>query len=260
MQHKQEEPVRAYLLGTLDNHHAIALEEKYFEDPDFFSTIRNIETELIEDYLQDRLSAGDRRLFEKRYLEVPALARRVEEVREEFANARQTAHRPSPAAWRRSWAVVSLAGVTLSLVLAGGVVFWRAKQHSMAAAVGLPRIARELPVITVRLTPGLLKGPSARSLAVTPHSSGAMVRLLLELPGRSSPGDYHAQLMAIGTDGQRNRIWTSGTLASESAPGGSVLTVDLGAGLIAPGDYVVEVRSLKNEVLDTYFLRMNAVP
>lgn len=260
MQHKQEEPVRAYLLGTLDNHHAIALEEKYFEDRDFLSTIRNIETKLIEDYLQNRLSARDRRLFEKKYLEVPVLARRVEEVREEFANERQTVRRPAPASWRRSWASVSLAGVTLSLILAGGVVFWRAKQHSEAPPVGLPRIARESPVFTVRLTPGLLKGPSGRSLAVTPYSSGAMVRLLLELPGLSSPGDYHAQLMAIGADGQRNRIWTSGTLASETAPGGSVLTVDLGAGLIPPGDYVVEVVSLKNDVLDTYFLRINAVP
>lgn len=56
-------------------------EEKYFSDPLVFSLVRESEDRLIGDYLENRLSASERERFEKRYLAVPELVRRVDAVR-----------------------------------------------------------------------------------------------------------------------------------------------------------------------------------
>src|SRR5215472_7620670 len=79
--HKRSEPVRAYLLGTIDEAEATKLEVGYFTDPSVLDWIQAVESTLIEDYLAGRLSPEDRRLFESRYLEVPALKQRLAEVR-----------------------------------------------------------------------------------------------------------------------------------------------------------------------------------
>ncbi len=101
MRHKQDESVRPYLLGTLDNRHAVALEEKYFVDRNFFGRVKDAEITLIEDFHEHRLSTAEKLHFEKRYLEVPDLARRVQQVRQNSAIARPLA---GASAWQLSLA------------------------------------------------------------------------------------------------------------------------------------------------------------
>jgi hypothetical protein len=249
--HIQDEPVRAYLLGTLDDRHAVALEEKYFLDHEFFGRVRKVETKLIEDFLQDRLSAGERRLFEQRYLAVPQLAQRVEELREEFAKAPRPVQAPRSLVWR--W---SMAGVAVSLMLVAGVAYWRIPRQTTAHEAVLTHVARNLPLFTVRLTPGLIKGANAQSVVLATHPAGT-VRLLLDLPGRNASTDYQVQLMAVGAEGQRTGIWKSGTIRPAMVAGGSVLTVDVDAGLLRPGDYLAEAELPGGEVLETYLFHVN---
>ena len=255
MRHKLDEPVRAYLLGTLNDDHAAALEEKYFVDADFLGEIRNTETKLIQDYLANRLSASERRLFVKRYLGVPELARCVERVRQESANSRQTGHRPRSTSWH-----LSLAGAMLSLLVAAGLVYWREQPRRADPGGGLPRIARDLPVFTLRLSPGTIKGATAQSAAIARKPAGTMVRLELDLAGENLTAEYQARLMAIDADGHRGRIWTSGIRRAVAAPGGGVLTVDVAASFLPPGDYLVEVGPPDRGTLETYLFRVNAVP
>jgi hypothetical protein len=255
MRHKLDEPVRAYLLGTLNDDHAAALEEKYFVDADFLGEVRNSETKLIQDYLANRLSASERRLFVKRYLGVPELARCVERVRQESANSRQTGHRPRSTSWH-----FSLAGAMLSLLLAAGFVYWREQPRRADPRGGLPQIARDLPVFTLRLSPGTIKGATAQSVAIARRPAGTMVRLELDLAGENLAADYQARLMAIDADGHRGTIWTSGIRRPVTAAGGGVLTVDVAASLLLPGDYLVEVGPPDRGTLETYLFRVNAIP
>ncbi len=252
MRHKQDEPVRAYLLGTIDDRDAAAMEQKYFVDRDFFLKLRNAETALIEDYLEGRLSRSDKRLFEKKYLEVPDLTRRVEEVRQDFREERSSVSRFRSPLWQ-----LALAGAALSLLLAGAFVYLHAPQRTAVTRSDLPRIVPS--VFTLRLTPGLSKGATAESVMTAP-GDGADVKLLLEMPGRNSAADYRAHLMAIGADGQRTEVWTSGTLRPEAAPGGGVLPVALAGNLLRPGDYVVQVGLPGGATLESYLFRVRAVP
>src|ERR1035441_7497471 len=57
------------------------IEERYFTDRAFFLSVQSVETALIEDYLSERLSPSSKKRFESRYLAVPELRRRVDEVR-----------------------------------------------------------------------------------------------------------------------------------------------------------------------------------
>ena len=75
------EAVRSYLLGTLEEGEAASVEEKYFTDRNFFLFVQGVETALIEDYLSGRLAPSVKGHFEARYLSIPDLRQRVEEVR-----------------------------------------------------------------------------------------------------------------------------------------------------------------------------------
>ena len=256
MRHKLDEPVRAYLLGTLNDDHAAALEEKYFVDADFLGEIRNTETKLIQDYLANRLSASERRLFVKRYLGVPELARCVERVRQESANSRQTGHRPRSTSWH-----LSLAGSHVELAPRRRLcLLARAAGQGRPSRRTAAQIARDLPVFTIRLSPGTIKGARARSVAIARRPAGTLVRLELDLAGENLAAEYQARLMAIDADGHRGRIWTSGIRRAVAAPGGGVLTVDVAASLLLPGDYLVEVGPPDRGTLETYLFRVNAVP
>src|ERR1035441_2528989 len=108
------EPVRAYLLGILDESKSAAVEQKYFTDRAFFLFTRAEETRLIEDYLAARLSPPETRQFEERYLSVPELRAMVEEIRQQ----REVLRAPSRPVLRR-W----LAAAAMVLICAGGVIF-----------------------------------------------------------------------------------------------------------------------------------------
>src|ERR1700733_14241433 len=72
--HNSAESVKSYLLGTLDEREAEAIELQYFSDPRFLELIKGIEKELIAEYFQGRLSSAQKELFEERYrLKIPEL-------------------------------------------------------------------------------------------------------------------------------------------------------------------------------------------
>ena len=73
--------MRAYLLGRIDSSEADAFEEVYFGDRKVLLKLKACEDDLLVDYLENRLSPGDRVLFERRYLSVPELRRRLDEAR-----------------------------------------------------------------------------------------------------------------------------------------------------------------------------------
>jgi hypothetical protein len=79
--YKEESFVR-YLLGQLSEEEQTRMEEKYFDDKDWFEQLQLVESELIDSYVCDRLSERDREAFENGFLQ---LAERRERI--EFAQA-----------------------------------------------------------------------------------------------------------------------------------------------------------------------------
>jgi hypothetical protein len=84
-----------YLLGDLSEQEQVQLEERYFTDDDCFQQLLALEDELIDDYVRGELAAGDRKLFEQRFLASPERRQKVE-----FAQAlKQTLPLPPKSSW-----------------------------------------------------------------------------------------------------------------------------------------------------------------
>src|ERR1700728_2085368 len=79
--HSAMNSMKAYLLGRLDSSEADAFEDMYFADRKVLLQLKACEDDLIANYLDNRLTTGDGDLFERRYLSVPELRRRLDEAR-----------------------------------------------------------------------------------------------------------------------------------------------------------------------------------
>ncbi len=124
------------MLGALGEDDAAQLEQRYFADPKFFEEVWSIEEELIAKYLRGRLSPADREKFEGRYLQIPALRKRLDEVRASLAATRR------PVLWR--WAVAGAAALCMAVLLG-----WLFLERHAPAPV---EVSKEAPAVQVALS------------------------------------------------------------------------------------------------------------
>jgi hypothetical protein len=75
---KTEQQMIRYLLGDMSIEEQIAMETGYFTDPEKFNLLQVVEQDLIEGYINGKLSATGRAKFEHHFLSTPA---RREQVR-----------------------------------------------------------------------------------------------------------------------------------------------------------------------------------
>jgi len=69
--------MRHYLLGELSDSEQVALEEKYFADSQVFDEMTQVESDLVDDYVRDRLPVQARKQFEQSYMINPKRRERV---------------------------------------------------------------------------------------------------------------------------------------------------------------------------------------
>jgi hypothetical protein len=242
------EPVRSYLLGTLEESCAAEIEQRYFTDRAFFHFVQAVETGLIEDYLAGRLLPSVKSRFEERYLTVPDLRRRVEEVRGTRVRAR-TAVAPV-----RPIRLVLIAAILLICVGGAALLLARSRMRveSLPVSAGAPPV-----LATLSLSPGVLKGAGAETPRLSPAPGDGSVRLLLDLPGQTSPLLCSVQVSLAAAGGAWRKVWSSPqpTLSTPS-PGGQHLAVILDTSLLSRGDYLVEVLGSDGQVLETYSFRV----
>jgi hypothetical protein len=74
---ESEQNMTRYLLGELSESEQIALEEKFFADPQVFDHVVKAESELLDNYVRGRLSEESRERFERAYLTNPARRARL---------------------------------------------------------------------------------------------------------------------------------------------------------------------------------------
>lgn len=67
-----------FLLGDLSEESRLKLEERFFKEDRFYEQLLAIQEELADDYVQDKLSPGERAQFEKHFLSSPRRRERVE--------------------------------------------------------------------------------------------------------------------------------------------------------------------------------------
>lgn len=242
------EPVRAYLLGKLNEAACASIEEKYFTSPACLARIEEIEAGLIADYLDDRLNGSDRARFEQRYLTIPVLLQKVVEARSGKLTRRSPRH-----AFTMGWRLVFAALVVISAIAVWSYVRGTSRANPQLAQITRPEA---LPTLALALSPGLAKG-SEMPASLSLPASGAHVRLVLELPGRVEPLDCVVRLILPGATGRSDgKAIDLGKFRSEAAPGGQHLPVPLQAALLTAADYLVEVADTEGHTLETYSFRV----
>jgi len=248
--HKSIETVKAYLLGALNDREASELEANYFTDPDCLRRVQDIEADLIRDYFKDRLSRADRQRFEERYLKIPELRQRLDEVRIQLGEKD-----------RRQrfvvWPDVRIALICIGLfAVVGGV--WRYSGPRSPGIAGETRSTIPVPAATVmiRLTPGVAKGSAATGHDFSVPAGGARVAMVLELPGRREPVVCRVRLLVLDSDSRPAMVWTSQPVRSESAGDVAEVRVQPDPSVLHPADYIAEVVTPDDSVLERYVFRI----
>jgi hypothetical protein len=241
------EPVRSYLLGMIDESSAASIEERYFTDREFFLFVQAVEVALIKDYLARQLTPALRSRFEARYLSVPTLRQRLEEVRE--------AHLHAPMGHGHTTRLLMVAAIIL--VCVAGAALWiylgRTPVDSSSAS---PRM-RPL-VATLSISPGLLKGNSIGGTRLAQPSKEGDVLLLLELPGQRTQLLCSPRVSISQPDGAWKRVWsTSQPLWSTPSQGGQQIALRIDALILTRGDYLVEIVGPDGNVLESYSFRIS---
>lgn len=245
-EHIQADVVKSYLLGTLPDDQASAIEERYFTEPAFFNEIRSMEIELICDFLDEELTEQEQEQFKRRYLQIPKLRQLVDKVREQ----RATVPPPRSMTW-----IASVAAAVVCISIIGFVVL----RKGVTPPVQKVPIEARVQDITFFLEPGVTMGASSEAKRLVLPSQAQPVSLVAELPGQTVSADYVARVFSIGRDGGRNTVFTSRPIRSLPRTGGQQITVKLSSADLPPGDYIMELQPAGGKVSEAYVFRVTAV-
>lgn len=272
MEHISIESMRAYLLGQLSDEEAAALEEEYFVNRAVFLKAQSAETELIAEYLDGSLPPSEKQCFEGRYLKVPELQRKIEEVKRLL----ETRHQAVQPRIRFSWPLAF--ATALVLILGTGIWVYQSRlrdyPHSTALGQnqantqtqgqgheaasgsnpGKPSVIGSLTAIYI--SPGLAKGPGSKPVQFEQPAADATIHLVLELPGQLSPIRNSVRITIVKPDESREPVWDRPDVLSESVDGGQALRLQLAGSLLEPGDYVIEASTPDGAIHETYVYRV----
>jgi hypothetical protein len=246
---------RAFLLGELPPDEQERVEERLLKDGEFFEHIVGTEFDLADAYVRGRLPRADRERLEARLAASPALAERVEAARALAAARADDRHRaPARQAWRSAleWLGLSPEGwrwlvpmsTAAALLVVAALSTARGPAPGSPAASPAEPAARppesassatpSPPVLVIAL--GVARSPAATpALAVPPDA--ATVRVEVALEGTSAS----ALAVTLLTSPQGEAIWSRGRLRAAVRDGAPVVSAEIPADLLQPGEYEVLV-------------------
>jgi hypothetical protein len=268
---------RAYLLGELPDDRVAALEKALLADPELLDQVQQVETDLIDDYVDDRLSASERTRFESYYLasqihrDRVALARALAMVGREASSP--DLGRPEGRPLRTTLVWASAAAVLL-------VVGWLAtRSGSSGPGVAAPPTVAEAP----SSPPPSVPEPDRAPTAEPPSPSAAPVRVALQLAPVVTRGSGATPRLVVPPDAafvdlrlggprpQRtpaaaeirsveDRLAWTGTAepASGSSDNGQAhaWVASVPADRLAADDYILTLSDARAEVIARYFFRI----
>lgn len=249
----QDDRLIAYLLGELRGKEKDSLEQQYFQDDDLFEYLRAMEDELIDRYLQGKLSAHQHRRFERYFLASPLRRERVESAKALMAAVAPAAIRATERrSWQIHWKALSWSFACAALVLVAGISWLTLRNinlQNQLAATSLALRQREHELQS-RATPA---GPLAMSFFLAPverdlGSSNRLIvpaevrtlNLVVDLPGPSKPA-YRAVFRTPDGD----QVGASTDISVSPSQMGVSLTIKIPAAVLSPGTYVVTLQGAR---------------
>ncbi len=253
-----------YLLGTLPEAERDRIDERILTDPQLFDDLCVVENELTYDYAIGLLSFDERRLFEERFLQRPAIQARVRTARQLLEGMRAAERGGTQR--RRPWLTYGAAAASVILVT------WLARENlglrDDAEAVrnaAVPSAASREPerpepappqtdrmataaqpaepvgtstpiIVSVSLQPGVVRSSSAPVRVRLPERSS--LRLRLALPAGSASFSSYNVTLRTPDDAQ---VWSG---SARRAPGNGELALTIPASAVPPNDYEITLYGL----------------
>jgi hypothetical protein len=259
--------LRRYLLGELPDERMVLLERQYFGDNDTLDRVQSAESDLVDDYVSNRLSSHDRERFERHYLATAAHRQRVAIARELSAAARAA----KPAVARvESWRWYLIPALAALLLLATASV-WMVRSRTAAPVTSISSSGSQsaIPpktvappgaapaVVALTLSPVSVRGTDQGPILELPPNAG---RIVLELEGDvAGPklGGGRAVVRTV-TGGE---IWR-GAVERVSGSSTSLARIDIPATALPADDYIVVLFETDRTGGDVeryrYFLRVRS--
>jgi hypothetical protein len=232
---EEQDLLRGYLLGSLQEADRAPLEERLLKDDDFYEQLLIAEDELAEQYLAGGLAGAEREHFESHFLSTPERRRKVRFARamRRYAAASSDAA-PAPARVRKtpfsvpffgalSWrGAFVLAAASLLLVFG---VSWLALKGRGPSREGPRR------PLAVALSPsGVREGGVLTRLTVAPGTDEVQLRLPL-------PADEYQTYRAELRTAEGPTVTTVDDLSAETLDGARVVVFRIDPSMLPPGDY-----------------------
>lgn len=261
---------RGYLLGELTDERSTALEQAVLVDRHLQELIEEVEHDLIDDYVDDRLSAAERARFEQHYMTSTLHRDRVAVARALMIRAREGEARHESRFWSRPWGWAAAALLAIAM-LQSLVEWWSSAENPNVPAVAeapstpvspvAPAPSGECPtapVVEPMRVAVVLPAVATRSrTATTPRviltPGVAFVDLLLE---GSAAGLVTANAEVRSVDDRA--VWTGTSTPPSAARAGETHTamVSIPADRLPADDYILTLTDQNAKVVARYFFRV----
>lgn len=267
-----------YLLGELSAAEREDLEKQYFIHQQAWEELEAVENDLIDAYVKDQLSSDEKQLFESYFLRSERRRQRVEfarnlmdsKLRQEIdapcltpVSSSTASRTPTRFSWtdaRLRWAASAAALVLIAFLmwqnhrLQSQVAQLQSRQSEPSRSIATPPAYHpEIPVISLVLSPGLLRDGSSGNNLVTVHigPTPSLVLLDLNLENSSKPQFD----VILQTPEGRIIQQMNGVRAKSSTDGTQSLAMIVPSSLLTPGDYIIKVMTSNgrhSEIFDSY--------
>jgi hypothetical protein len=244
----EDDAISRYLFGLSSDEERSAVQERLFQDSDYFDRIRAIEYDLLDAYCRGEMPASERALLET------SLLSSVEGRKLDFSR-RLAAVQTRPAKRRAPYLLIAAVVLVATAI---GLLFTLRKDHNTVATRTAPPISappaqqsRAPVVFSVLLTPGATRGSSEIKRLAIPSGTD-LVQLQLDLEGDRHPA-YAATLKT--TSG--TQVWEQAGLSPQ--PDGSILC-RVPAGVFKSGSYEMALTATSSrslEVVAYYYFQVS---
>ena len=254
--------MRAYLLGTLNEDQRTQLEESILSNAEIYEELTIVKEELIEQYVSGELSKTEQDQFENHFLisEERQNHLRFGRLLQRYLNSHSTVVTSQPftsgdfAPAHRSFSFTRkpMIAVSAALVAVLGIVcfgwFAMRKSADRAAIHTIP------PIVTVTLRPGSIGSQQTTTPRVTVAPKGFQVKLELELANPTFR-NYKSELIRANTS-----LQVSDELKLEAKGEQHVVPFTVPGEMLSPGDYQVRLSGVldsgADEFIDNYLFRI----
>jgi hypothetical protein len=246
---EEDEAIARYLLGLSTDEERAAIQERLFEDEDYFDRIIAAEYELLDAYSRGEMPASERALMESSLLASEAGRRKLEFSRALAASQKRPAKQHPP--------YLLIAAAVVAATVVGLLLTSRTNHNAIETranpAVTAPQAQRAKPpvVFSILLTPGTTRGGAQIKRLEIPAGTH-LVQLQLDLEGDSHRAFDATLKTTAGTE-----VWEQTGFVPQ--PDGSVLC-RIPASLLKSGSYELTLSATPGEsagIVAYYYFRIS---